>query len=119
MPRHTDDDREPTNRRATNSERTAKQRTMSEVNHTNPMTGETFGDSQVFERGKVVIVDGGEAESRDEDEDGEDEPMGEVDHTPRKGAPDASEVYDRGVERVEEDEDSTEDDTEPDVAADV
>jgi len=85
---------------------------MGDVNHTNPMTGETFGDSQVFERGKVAVVDGGEAETEPEDD--EEEPMGDVDHTPREGAPDAAQVYDRGVERVDDEDEDTEE-TEADV----
>lgn len=89
MSRHTNDDRR--NRRETS------QRTMGEVNHTNPRTGETFGDSQVFERGKVAVVDGGEAQAEAE-EDHDDEPMGEIDHTPREDAPSAEAVYTRGEE---------------------
>ena len=98
--------------------------TMGGVSHTNPETGESFGDSQVYTRGRVAIVDGGTAESEAEREpeeaeseaatreDGE-EPMGEIDHTPREGAPDASEVYERGGEGKEnrsEDADVAEDD---------
>ncbi|NHX36520.1 hypothetical protein G9C84_08640 [Halolamina sp. R1-12] len=81
---------------------------MAEVSHTNPETGETFGDSQVFERGKVAVVDGGQADTGPEDDDREDDPMGDVDHTPRHDAPDASEVYDRGVERVDDEGDDDE-----------
>ncbi|MFW5939962.1 MAG: hypothetical protein ACOCQU_05900 [Halolamina sp.] len=76
---------------------------MAGVSHTNPATGESFGDSQVFHRGKVAMVDGGEpGERRSEtDDDGtdsnhEDEPMGDVDHTPREGAPSSNTVYTRG-----------------------
>ncbi|WP_321163001.1 hypothetical protein [Halolamina rubra] len=117
MTRHTDT-RTPTDRHETDSQRhdeehAADQHTMGDVQHTNPMTGETFGDSQVFERGKVAVVDGGEADAEPDDERDE-EPMGDVDHTPREDAPDAAQVYDRGVERVEEDDDA-EADTEADV----
>ena len=86
---------------------------MGEVNHTNPMTGETFGDSQVFERGKVAIVDGGEAEATaedtdeaDEDDHEEEEPMGDIDHTPRENAPSAEAVYTRGEKAPEADPDA-------------
>ncbi len=80
---------------------------MGEVSHTNPMTGESFGDSQVFQRGTVVMVDGGEAEDeRDGDRDGE--PMGDVDHTPREDAPDANDAYVRGVDREGEGDDGSE-----------
>lgn len=104
MSRHTNDD--PRNRRETS------QQTMGEVNHTNPMTGETFGDSQVFERGKVAVVDGGEAETAGEAEDADhdDEPMGDIDHAPRENAPSTNEVYTRG-------EDGTEADPDADAAA--
>ncbi|GAB7013099.1 hypothetical protein JCM18549_13700 [Halolamina salina] len=84
---------------------------MSEVSHTNPTTGESFGDSQVFQRGTVAMVDGGEApEERDDDP----EPMGDVDHTPREDAPEANDAYVRGVDRegASDDESETAADTE-------
>lgn len=102
MTRHTTDDRP--NRRETT------QRTMGEVTHTNPMTGEAFGDSQVFERGKVAIVDGGEAETGDEAEadesDEEEEAMGDIDHTPRENAPSTKAVYTRGEKPSDADTDA-------------
>ena len=80
---------------------------MGGVSHTNPMTGESFGDSQVFERGKVAVVDGGEAAAAEEAEAGEDdESMGEIDHTPRENAPSTNEVYTRGEEAPEDDPDA-------------
>ena len=81
---------------------------MGGVSHTNPMTGESFGDSQVFQRGTVVMVDGGEAEAAEEaDGDRDDEPMGDVDHTPREDAPEANDAYVRGVDREDDDEADT------------
>ena len=76
-------------------------RTMGTVSHTNPETGESFGDSQVFTRGRVMMVDGGEAERESETEasdEADDQSMGEIDHTPREDAPTVSEVYERGGE---------------------
>lgn len=67
---------------------------MRDVSHTNPHTGESFGESQVFQRGRVVVVDGGEADAGPED----DETMADVDHTPREGAPDPNRVHERGGE---------------------
>ncbi len=80
---------------------------MGGVSHTNPMTGESFGDSQVFQRGTVVMVDGGEAEAAEEG-DRDDEPMGDVDHTPREDAPEANEAYVRGVDRETDEESEAE-----------
>jgi|AntRauTorcE11898_2_1112593.scaffolds.fasta_scaffold22121_2 hypothetical protein len=113
MTRHTTDDRP--NRRETT------QRTMGEVTHTNPKTGETFGDSRVFERGKVAIVDGGtakaadeaEATDGDETEDGEEEAMGDIDHTPRENAPSTKAVYTRGKGASETDSDADADEDDP------
>ncbi len=85
---------------------------MGEVSHTNPETGETFGDSQVYQRGRVAVVDGGSAGSKakDAEEDADEEPMGEVDHTPREDAPSTNEVYTRGDEgAAEEEEEAGED----------
>lgn len=95
--------------------------TMGGVSHTNPETGESFGDSQVYTRGRVAIVDGGRAEAENQSEEdkeaheNDEEPMGEIDHTPREGAPDTSEVYERGgegkgKENQSEDADVAEDD---------
>lgn len=111
MTRHTTDD--TTNRRATTDDRETDDRrtttdpTMRDVSHAHPETGETFGDSQVFERGTVVVADGGRSGRRDGDgteeppgdaDDHDDEPMRDVDHTPREDAPGTNEVYARGGE---------------------
>ena len=111
----TDDTR--TNRRATTDDRENRgsrtDGTMGDVSHTHPETGESFGESRVYERGTVVVVDGGTAESHaagddtEGDTDHENEPMGEVDHTPREGAPDANEAYTRGGEHERESGDDT------------
>jgi len=81
---------------------------MGEVSHTNPTTGESFGDSQVFQRGTIAMVDGGEAEAAEEDDESDGEPMGDVDHTPREGAPEANEAYVRGVDREGDEESEAE-----------
>lgn len=124
--------RDTTNRPAQNRrETTSGQRTIGSVNHTNPKTGESFGDSQVYERGRIAVVDGGKAGSpeggdydeadpdRKADADNEGKSMADIDHTPREGAPDANEVYVRGGEgaKVDDDEDdkeSTADEPAPD-----
>jgi hypothetical protein len=85
-------------------------RTMGEVSHTNPYTDESFGDSQVYNRGRVVVVDGGEAEAADEEEE---ETIGDIDHTPREDAPSTHEVYERGGEGPDGAETDEEADAEP------
>jgi len=107
-------DNRDTKRRTDEPNRAETDRTMGDVSHTNPMTGETFGDSQVFQRGTVAMVDGGEAEAAEDDEDRDEEPMGDVDHTPREGAPEANEAYVRGVDReADEEADEPAEDEEP------
>jgi hypothetical protein len=92
-------------------------RTLGEMSHTNPFTGEAFGDTQTYERGRTIAADGGEADrssaspnerdGSDEDEDGTDakgesdrreEVLREVDHTPPEGAESANAVHQRGGE---------------------
>jgi hypothetical protein len=71
-------------------------RTLGEVSHTNPYTGEAFGETQTYGRGRVVAADGGEAgEDETEAEAAErDTTLKGVDHT-RDGAPSANAAYDR------------------------
>jgi len=72
---------------------TARQ-TMSEASHTNPYTDESFGETVAYARGRVVAADGGRANATKHDDD----TIGDMDHTPRRGAPDTSSVYQRGGE---------------------
>ncbi|MFB6221887.1 MAG: hypothetical protein ABEH90_10680 [Halolamina sp.] len=105
-----------TDRRTTRTEQNRREtnRTMGGVSHTNPLTGETFGESMVFDRGKTVVADGGDADAA-EDDDAEDVArVADVDHTPREGAPDASEVYERGGEGVTDDDTPADSDAEGD-----
>ena len=122
MTRNTDDTttdrRRTTDANGADEEHATDERTMGGVSHTHPRTGETFGDSQVYQRGKVAVVDGGEADSADDE--GEGKPMKEVDHTPREGAPSTNEVYERGGEGAEtaegaDEEDDDENSADPDV----
>ncbi|MEF8799676.1 MAG: hypothetical protein V5A38_00135 [Halolamina sp.] len=69
-------------------------RTMSDASHTNPYTGTTFGETAVYSRGEPV-TDGGTPKQ-------EEGTIGSVDHTPRRGAPDAGRVYERGGEGTAE-----------------
>lgn len=104
------------------------EQTMADVSHTNPHTGESFGDTVAYERGPTVVVDGGEAgavpdpeadDDTDTDdaeahldaddaethaEDDEQETMGDVPHTPPYDAPDPNAVHMRGGEGDDEDE---------------
>jgi hypothetical protein len=86
--------------RRANPNRRETGRTMGDVNHTNPRTGETFGESMMFTRGGTLVADGGEADADPDDDEDDDEDdvarVGDVDHTPRENAPDASAVYERG-----------------------
>ena len=66
---------------------------MRDASHTNPYTGESFGETVTYSRGRVVAADGGRANAAEEST-----AMGDVDHTPRRDAPDASGVYERGGE---------------------
>jgi len=107
-------DRATTDTHGTDPAAETPSQTMGSVNHTNPETGESFGDSQVYTRGRVAIVDGGKAEAEPDEGADEAESMGEIDHTPREDAPAASEVYERGGEGKSEDvpADQAEDDDE-------
>ena len=35
--------------------------TLGDINHTNPYTNRTFGDTQTYDRGRLVAADGGRA----------------------------------------------------------
>ena len=108
-----------TERRTT--DRTVHKPTLQDLNHTNPYTGEAFGDTQTYGRGKAVAADGGEAniESRPSSEAGasdgrerdavdevtndeevrdvEEETMEDVAHEPPGDADGAQAAYDRGA----------------------
>ncbi|WP_121741246.1 hypothetical protein [Natronorubrum halophilum] len=96
----------PTNDR---TERNADRRTMGEIDHTNPYTGETAG--QLFSRGPTVVTDGGEPSRTPDDhrpsesdpsatdsngESDDQETMKDVNHTPPKNAEDTNRVFERG-----------------------
>ncbi|MXV62041.1 hypothetical protein GS429_08200 [Natronorubrum sp. JWXQ-INN-674] len=108
-----------TNDRTDRTNRTTDRRTIGEIDHTNPYTGETAG--QLFSRGPIVVTDGGDPNSTtrattdgDADVDvdteseepttdstdrpGEDGSMKSVDHTPPNQAEDANAVFERGSE---------------------
>ena len=57
----TEDTRRTTNRPTT--ERTDYRPELGDVSHTNPYTGRVFGDTQTYNRGRIVAADGGEASS--------------------------------------------------------
>ena len=101
MPEHTTPDGRE-NRRTD-----ADRETLADCNHTNPYTDESFGDAMVYQRGPVVVADGGEARAAEEpvaadeataDEREDDETLGDVDHTPPRDADDANRVHERGGE---------------------
>ncbi|WP_207587589.1 hypothetical protein [Halomontanus rarus] len=89
----------------TNDTNATDRRTMKDVSHTNPHTGETAG--HLFTRGPVVAADGGRSGAEmDEDtaDDGtgtdtetETRTMKDVSHTPPNDAEDANRVFARGV----------------------
>jgi hypothetical protein len=100
------DGRRPNTR--TDPNRAQPARPMGAVSHTNPLTGQPFGESQVFARGRTVVADGGEADAAEDateetEDDAEVARVSDVDHTPREGAPDASAVYERGGEGKRDD----------------
>ncbi|MFB6191711.1 MAG: hypothetical protein ABEI11_00135 [Haloarculaceae archaeon] len=104
-------------------------RTLGEISHTHPHTGSAFGDTMTFERGTTVAADGGERDARsssddrsfdggergprsaDADDGDPDDPadgnrMRDVDHTPRKESEGTNDVYERGHEGREPEEDA-------------
>ncbi|MFC7227419.1 hypothetical protein N0B31_08395 [Salinirubellus salinus] len=75
--------------------------TLGETSHTNPFTGEVFGSTQTYDRGKTVAADGGEADAVPEEPDSDDddgEVLRDIDHTPPEGAESANAVHARGGE---------------------
>ena len=74
--------------------------TLGEMSHTNPYTGQVFGDTQTYSRGNTVAADGGEADAADEEETHDDEPdrLEDVNHTPPGENDGAQRAYDRGVD---------------------
>jgi hypothetical protein len=86
------------NRPADETDR-SERKTMGDASHTNPYTGESFGETVAYSRGRVVAADGGRANAADgADDEDRTETIGDVDHTPQRDAPDASGVYERGAE---------------------
>ena len=77
--------------------------TLGDINHTNPYTNRTFGDTQTYDRGRLVAADGGRAapdggEDRDADRRPDDETLEDVDHTPDDDVDGAQGSFDRGEE---------------------
>ena len=75
---------------------------MGDVSHTHPYT-DRGAINRPFERGPVVVADGGEREAVPEDEleaeraeDGPITKMRDVDHTPPRDAESANRVFERG-----------------------
>ncbi|MFC5973326.1 hypothetical protein ACFPYI_18505 [Halomarina salina] len=120
MPEHTTRDGRETDR-AENRRPDDERPTLADCDHTNPFTGESFGDAMVYHRGPVVAADGGEAEVTEradaESADAEqstgtaegdtgpedEETLGDIDHTPPRDAEDANRVYERGGETPDDD----------------
>jgi hypothetical protein len=75
--------------------------TLGEMSHTNPYTGQVFGDTQTYGRGKAVAADGGEAaaEAAETGEERRDDEatMRDVAHEPPGNADGAQAAYDRGA----------------------
>jgi len=89
--------------RTTDRQTRTENRTMANVSHTNPFTGESMG--QVFDHGVTIVADGGRDPAREDDES-------------------RAEPFDAGAEEddVSESTDGTdedESDDDPDVMADV
>ena len=86
----------------THTEDEGNRRTLGGMSHTNPFTGETFGDTQTYSRGRTIAADGGSDPEREAEADPETDEDGEVlrdiDHTPPKGAESANAVHARGGE---------------------
>ncbi|MWG35693.1 hypothetical protein [Halomarina oriensis] len=77
--------------------------TLGDLSHTNPRTGERFGDAMVYHRGPTVAADGGtERVEEGEPTEADDETLSDVEHTPPRDAADANGVHERGGEHDEE-----------------
>ena len=113
------DDTERNGREGSNERRPS----LKDVSHTNPRTGESFGDAMVYRRGPTVAADGGKADTVPdaEDADADDETgtgtgadadasgssggrLKDVDHTPARGDVEVNRVHERGGEEIDGDE---------------
>jgi hypothetical protein len=106
----------------TTDDRTGTDRsTLGDMTHTNPHTGEAFGATQTYDRGRTIAADGGsdpereaEAEAAEDAEPDDvtasaEEPtapegdqLRDVDHTAPGDAEGANQVYERGREGRDE-----------------
>ena len=68
--------------------------TLGDLSHTNPYTGEAFGETQTYTRGKQIAADGGQAEAETDAEADDGDRISDVDHTPPGDAPAANAAYD-------------------------
>jgi hypothetical protein len=78
---------------------------MKDISHTNPYTGESFGEQvQVFDRGTTVAADGGEpgADGPTDTTRTDAQTMKDVDHTPPNESDGVNRVYERGTEGRDE-----------------
>mgnify|MGYP000291755842 CR=1 FL=1 len=83
--------------------------TMGEFTHSNPYTGEVFGEEMAFERGPAVAADGGRAgaEADAEDDESGEQRMKDVDHEhPHDEADEANRVFARGHGDTEDEADT-------------
>jgi hypothetical protein len=74
--------------------------TLGELSHTNPYTGDVFGDTQTYGRGRFVAADGGADPEREAgvEAESDEETLKDVDHTPPDEGDGAAPVYERGHE---------------------
>jgi hypothetical protein len=73
--------------------------TMGEFTHSNPYTGEVFGEEMAFERGPAMAADGGKAgaEGKAGVDEADEQIMKDVDHEhPHDDADEANRVFARG-----------------------
>jgi hypothetical protein len=92
----------------TDTTRTEYRPTLGEMSHTNPYTGEAFGATQTYGRGRFVAADGGRdpgddaGADADSDEAADGETLQDVDHDPPGDGDGAAPVYRRGNEGRED-----------------
>jgi hypothetical protein len=86
-------------------------KTLGELSHTNPNTGQAFGATQTYDRGRTIAADGGsdpeheaaadggepDADVEESDVEGPEE-LRDVDHTPPGDSEGTHGVYERGNE---------------------
>jgi hypothetical protein len=76
---------------------TDEAKTLSEISHTDPYTDRVFGETQIYERGRMIAADGGESEPIEDDD--ESQTLADIAHTSPDDETSAQRTFDRGESR--------------------